>query len=54
MEALDVEEISKICAQLDYCLMPVFSGNNVDPLVNKLDTKRLDLAIEKKKYDSFK
>lgn len=32
--------------------MPVFSGNNVDTLMNKLDTKRLDVAIDKKKYDS--
>jgi N-acetylneuraminic acid mutarotase len=33
--------------------MPIFSGDNVDPLINKLDTKRLDYAIDKKKYDSF-
>lgn len=34
--------------------MPVFTGNGVDPLINKLDTKKLDFAIDKKKYDSFK
>ena len=34
--------------------MPIFSGNGIDPLINKLDTKRIDHAIEKRKYDSFK
>jgi len=50
---LKIEELAKICAQLDYSLMPVFSGNNVETLINKLDTKKIDLAVEKKKYDGF-
>jgi hypothetical protein len=54
VEMLKVEELAKICSQLDYILMPVFSGNDVNPLINKLDTKRLDIAIDKKKYDSFR
>lgn len=34
--------------------MPTFSGNNVDLNINRLDTKKLDYAIEKKKYNAFK
>ena len=34
--------------------MPIFSGNGVNTFVNKLDTKKLDLALEKKKYDNIK
>ena len=34
--------------------MPTFSGNGVNTFINKLDTKKLDLALEKKKYDRMK
>jgi hypothetical protein len=54
LDTLPIEEISLICCQLDHALMPVFSGGSVDTRINKLDTNKLDIVIEKKKYDAAK
>ena len=48
MEELSVDMIRKICSQLDQALMPTFSGNGVNTFINKLNTKKINLAIDKK------
>ena len=54
IDQLEVDDLKIMCSQLEAILMPTFCGNDISFHINRLDTKKMDYAVERKKYDPFK